>query len=1018
MDFHLLGPLEVRDGDRPLRIGEGRQRSVLALLLLHHDEPVAVDRLIDELWGAQPPATAGKVLQNNVAQLRRALGDGQGEMLRTLGRAYVLELDGGRLDVERFEDLAARGSAALENDPERARALLAEALSLWRGPALADFAYEEFAQAQITGLEQRRLAALEDRIDADLALGRHDRLVGELEGLVAEHPARERLRGQLMLALYRAGRQGDALRTYQEGRQALADELGVEPGPRLRAVQAAILRQDPELAPPPTAWASIRRRSRTRAAALVAGGGVLLLVAAIATALLIAGGGENAPARPTGAVGGELVQLDAATGHVRRRIAAGRTPNAVAVSDRSALLVDAESRTLLQVDTRSGKVEAFTTGATPVDVAAGGAGIWVVDALAQPGSPAGTPITSDVTRIDPATARPSATVRLTPGGPVVDRGGTGSVAVTRDAVWVVGPDTSVRRIDPATATVTARSRGLRASSIAAGGAGVWAADEDGSVDRLDERTARPHRVARIPGGLGGIAVGDGAVWGTTSGDGRLWRVRARRHEVPASVAVGSGAAAVVATSRAVWVANPVAGTVTQVDPDSMRVVRRLRLGGLPRSLAADGRSLWVAVTGGGSASSARVAGVTPLPASRCDPPVGGGGRADVLIVSDLPVHGDAGLGATQMAEAIALTLREHGFRAGRFRLAYQSCNDALPGTGFSDQATCVANGRAYGANADVVGVIGTWDSGCAESILPWLNRAVGGPVPMVSPLNSAVDLTRRIQDPALPGLFDAEYSTGVRNFVRVYPADDRQGAALVAFARDRGRHRLFVLDDGLAGYSVLIADAGERAARRLGVDVVGRARWSPTASSYRRLARRIAATGADAVLLGGLLPNHGGRLVKDLHAELGPSVDLLASDGFGTPADLVRAAGRTARHVFLAAPGLPVERVPPVGERFVRRFARTQPGLEVDAASVYAAQAAEVLRQAIARSKGTRASVLDALFATRLHGSLTGDVAFDRRGDRTRNAETIERVVGGIRGGPTVLSARGTKIVRIMQVGP
>ena len=124
MDFHLLGPLEVRDGDRPLRIGEGRQRSVLALLLLHHDEPVAVDRLIDELWGAQPPATAGKVLQNNVAQLRRALGDGNGEMLRTLGRAYVLDLDGGRLDVERFDDLAARGSAALDDDPERARALL------------------------------------------------------------------------------------------------------------------------------------------------------------------------------------------------------------------------------------------------------------------------------------------------------------------------------------------------------------------------------------------------------------------------------------------------------------------------------------------------------------------------------------------------------------------------------------------------------------------------------------------------------------------------------------------------------------------------------------------------------------------------------------------------------------------------------------------------------------------------------------------------------------------------------
>ena len=330
----------------------------------------------------------------------------------------------------------------------------------------------------------------------------------------------------------------------------------------------------------------------------------------------------------------------------------------------------------------------------------------------------------------------------------------------------------------------------------------------------------------------------------------------------------------------------------------------------------------------------------------------------------------------------------------------------------------MANGRAYAASADVVGVIGTWDSGCAESLLPWLNRSRGSPVPMVSPLNSAVDLTRRIEDPDSARIFDSLYSTGERNFVRVFPADDRQGAALVAFARDRGRHRLFVLDDGFGGYSVPIGDAGERAARRLGVDVVGRATWSPTARSYRRLARRIASTGADAVLLAGGLPNNGGRLVKDLYAELGPSVDLLAADGFGPPADLVNAAGRSGRRLFIAAPGLPVDRLPPAGARFVRRFARTQPGLEVDVAGAYAAQAAEVMRQAIARSNGTRASVLDALFATRLHGGLIGNVAFDRRGDLARSAETIQRVVGDVDRSTTVLSARGTKVVRVMEVGP
>jgi branched-chain amino acid transport system substrate-binding protein len=382
------------------------------------------------------------------------------------------------------------------------------------------------------------------------------------------------------------------------------------------------------------------------------------------------------------------------------------------------------------------------------------------------------------------------------------------------------------------------------------------------------------------------------------------------------------------------------------------------------------------------------------------------------------VQGDASLGATQMAQAIALTLREHGFRAGRFRLAYQSCNDALPGTGFSDGATCAANGRAYAAHADVVGVVGTFASGCAESMLPGLNRARGGPVPMVSPLNSSAGLTRRIQDPDFPGQFESLYPTGERNFVRVYPADDLQGAALVEFARDRGRRRLFVLDDGFAGYGVLIGDAGERAAARLGMEVVGRARWSATARSYHRLVRRVAGARADAVLLGGFLDDNGGQLVRELRARLGPSVDLLAADGFGPPAELVRAAGRTAGDVFLAAPGLPVEGLPPAGMQFVRRFARTQPGLEVDLSVVYAAQAAEVLRQAIARSNGTRASVLDALFATRLHGGLIGDVSFDRRGDPTHTAVTIQRVVGDGRRARTVLSARGTKVVRVMQVRP
>jgi DNA-binding SARP family transcriptional activator len=208
--FRLLGPLEVSDGDHPFPLGEGRQRAVLVLLLLHRNEAVSSDRLIDALWGEAPPATAGKVLQNHVRQLRRALDDREGRRLQTRDRGYVLHVQDGELDLDRFDRLVEEGGEALARE-RPAAARLREALALWRGSALADVAYEAFAQPEIARLEERHIATLEQRIDADLALGRHTDLVAELEGLVAQYRLRERLRAQLMVALYRSGRQADAL---------------------------------------------------------------------------------------------------------------------------------------------------------------------------------------------------------------------------------------------------------------------------------------------------------------------------------------------------------------------------------------------------------------------------------------------------------------------------------------------------------------------------------------------------------------------------------------------------------------------------------------------------------------------------------------------------------------------------------------------------------------------------------------------------------------------------------------
>ena len=215
------------------------------MLLLHANEPVASEQLIDELWGDEPPDTAAKIIQNNVSQLRKLLRPG---VLRTSGRGYLLGAEPDELDARSFERLADEGREALaRGDAQTASATLREGLALWRGPALADFVYEPFAQSEITRLEERRLAAIEDRIEADLELGRHADLVGELEALVAEHPLRERLRAHLMLALYRSARQADALEVYKRTRQHLIDELGIEPGPALQRLEKAVLAQDASL---------------------------------------------------------------------------------------------------------------------------------------------------------------------------------------------------------------------------------------------------------------------------------------------------------------------------------------------------------------------------------------------------------------------------------------------------------------------------------------------------------------------------------------------------------------------------------------------------------------------------------------------------------------------------------------------------------------------------------------------------------------------------------------------------
>src|SRR3954453_14758500 len=369
MRYRILGPLEASDGTRVIPLAQGRQRLLLAVLLVHANEAISSDRLIDALWGEAPPPTAARSLHNLVSSLRKSLPDGE---LETHGHSYLLRVDDDQLDATRFEMLVERGRAELQaGQPEHAAALLGEAIDLWRGPALADLAYAAPVADEAARLEETRLAAVEDRIDADLTLRRHVELTPELEALVARHPLRERLRAQQMLALYRAGRQADALRVYGETRRHLLEELGIEPGPALRQLEQAVLQHDPSLGapdgvppPPGEAAAPIRSgRHRPRPAALLSVGGVLV---GAAIAVLLITGGSSSSTHPLGAiVGNSLASIDAGSDTVVASVPIGGSPSSATIGAGAVWALNADDQTIARVEPRSGRVRTVGIGATP-----------------------------------------------------------------------------------------------------------------------------------------------------------------------------------------------------------------------------------------------------------------------------------------------------------------------------------------------------------------------------------------------------------------------------------------------------------------------------------------------------------------------------------------------------------------------------------------------------------------------------------------------------------------------------
>jgi branched-chain amino acid transport system substrate-binding protein len=393
--------------------------------------------------------------------------------------------------------------------------------------------------------------------------------------------------------------------------------------------------------------------------------------------------------------------------------------------------------------------------------------------------------------------------------------------------------------------------------------------------------------------------------------------------------------------------------------------------------------------GGSKTSSGGGGGATALPSSSCaDIYYTGSGKPDHIIASDLPLQGSGRTQTVQMTQAIKFVLKQNSFTAGKYKIGYQSCDDSTAQAGKWDSGKCAANAKAYASDSSVLGVIGTFNSGCAEIIIPVLNRANPGPLGMVSPANTYVGLTHGGPGTA-PGEPAKYYPTGKRSYIRIVAADDFQGAADALYAQQSGVKSLFILNDKEA-YGLGVATDFKNATTKLKIKIAGFTAWDPKASSYEALATKIKQSGADAVFLGGLICENGGKLVKDLRAGLGKTIKLMAPDGFTPISAVVSGAGApNANGMSVSVAGQPNEALPAAGKKFVKDFGATIGGQNPDPYAAYAAQSMQVLLDAIKASDGSRASVTDMLLKTKVTNGILGTFTINANGDTSSNPVTV-----------------------------
>jgi DNA-binding SARP family transcriptional activator len=530
-------------------LGGSKQRALLGLLLLHANRVVSRNRLIDELWNGSPPDTAATALQVYVSQLRKALGR---DTIVTQAPGYLVSAEPGALDSERFAQLVqeARGS-----EPDVAAERLREALALWRGPPLADLE-DSIARPERAELEDRRAATLEQRIDADLELGRHAEVVSELEALVREDPLRERRRAQLMLALYRSGRQADALEVYRSGRRLLDKELGLEPDDALQRLERAILNHDPSLESPVVPGVkrpsvAQRRRASSR---------------------------TEAPVPPD-----SVAVIDPQRSRVVGHVLVGRRPVAVAIGHGSVWVANADDGTVSRIHPdRREVIRTIGIGAPAIDLAVATDAVWVAN-----GSD-GT-----VSRIDPSADAVVETIDLR-GSSELAWNPTYAVDADDDSVWIAAGPHHVLRIDPTTNEPSAIiDVGYVPVGVALGEEALWVVTMADRALRIQPHTNTA--TAEVPIGYPvALTAGKQAVWVSDS-RGQVWRINPDTATVSQTTPVGRGLVGLCATDGVVFAANNADGTVVQIDAQDGQVAGLVPVGHAPTDVASLDGTVWVSI---------------------------------------------------------------------------------------------------------------------------------------------------------------------------------------------------------------------------------------------------------------------------------------------------------------------------------------------------------------------------------------------------------------------------------------